>query len=355
MSHLRGSDLRLLLGFVRDIHTAGDLAALRRRLPVAIAAVIPAEIATYFEIDRRTRTRMTLTHPGDAVSAEAERAFGRSMHQSPLFRAYRRGRGSAVKISDFLTAGEFQRLTLYDEFFRAIGVDHQIAKGLPGRPGLVTGIGLFRRGRDFTEADRLMLNLLRPHLNEAYQTSRVLTEMREELDLLRHGVDQMDRAVIAVDAAGRVRFMTRRAGRWLAAYFGRMRNGELPDALQRWIEYDAALLAGPGSLATPRAPLIAERDGYRLDIRMVFDGDQRLLLLDERRTATPTAEQLGSLGLSRRQTEVLVWIAEGKTNAEIATILGMSERTVEKHVQHILERLGVETRTAAAARALSVR
>lgn len=51
--------------------------------------------------------------------------------------------------------------------------------------------------------------------------------------------------------------------------------------------------------------------------------------------------------LSLREGEVLEWIAAGKRNSEIAAILGLSPRTVEKHVQHILEKLGVETRTGA--------
>jgi DNA-binding CsgD family transcriptional regulator len=51
--------------------------------------------------------------------------------------------------------------------------------------------------------------------------------------------------------------------------------------------------------------------------------------------------------LSLREGEVLEWIVEGKRDAEIAAILGLSTRTVEKHVQHILEKLGVETRTGA--------
>jgi DNA-binding CsgD family transcriptional regulator len=51
--------------------------------------------------------------------------------------------------------------------------------------------------------------------------------------------------------------------------------------------------------------------------------------------------------LSLREGEVLGWIVEGKRDAEIAAILGLSTRTVEKHVQHILEKLSVETRTGA--------
>ena len=51
--------------------------------------------------------------------------------------------------------------------------------------------------------------------------------------------------------------------------------------------------------------------------------------------------------LTLREGEVLEWIAAGKRNGEIAAILECSARTIEKHVQHILEKLGVETRTGA--------
>jgi DNA-binding CsgD family transcriptional regulator len=55
---------------------------------------------------------------------------------------------------------------------------------------------------------------------------------------------------------------------------------------------------------------------------------------------------------SDREREVLEWLAAGKTDREIAELLGMSPRTVQKHLQHIYEKLGVETRTAAVMRAL---
>jgi DNA-binding CsgD family transcriptional regulator len=54
------------------------------------------------------------------------------------------------------------------------------------------------------------------------------------------------------------------------------------------------------------------------------------------------------LGLTDREVEVLTWVADGKTNAEIGLILGTSKRTVQKHLEHIFEKLGVETHTAAA-------
>jgi DNA-binding CsgD family transcriptional regulator len=70
-----------------------------------------------------------------------------------------------------------------------------------------------------------------------------------------------------------------------------------------------------------------------------------------RRTARGAELRAGGTAcrsLTRREREVLHWLGEGKRNAEIAAILGLSSRTVSTHVEHILEKLGVETRTAAA-------
>jgi DNA-binding NarL/FixJ family response regulator len=65
-----------------------------------------------------------------------------------------------------------------------------------------------------------------------------------------------------------------------------------------------------------------------------------------------STEPLKQLGLSPRVAEVLLWVAQGKTNSDIGTILGISESTVKKHLVDIFQVLGVETRSAATLRAL---
>ncbi|HET8693113.1 MAG TPA: response regulator [Aquabacterium sp.] len=67
------------------------------------------------------------------------------------------------------------------------------------------------------------------------------------------------------------------------------------------------------------------------------------------RSAPEVPARLIDAALTPRETEVLSWLAKGKTNRDIADILGMSHRTVNKHLEHIFEKLGVETRAAAAA------
>jgi DNA-binding CsgD family transcriptional regulator len=59
--------------------------------------------------------------------------------------------------------------------------------------------------------------------------------------------------------------------------------------------------------------------------------------------------------LSLREREVLDWLAGGKTDRDIADILGISHRTVHKHLQRIYEKLGVENRTSAVMRCMSLR
>jgi len=61
-----------------------------------------------------------------------------------------------------------------------------------------------------------------------------------------------------------------------------------------------------------------------------------------------------ALPLTPREREVLDWVAAGKTNRDIAAILGASRRTIEKHLERIFDKLGVETRTAAVMRSLNV-
>ncbi len=85
----------------------------------------------------------------------------------------------------------------------------------------------------------------------------------------------------------------------------------------------------------------------------VRESGQRLLLLEEGRLS-PVVLSVDSLGLTKREMEVLRWVAQGKSNGDIGIILECSARTVQKHLERIYIKLGVETRTAAAARALEL-
>ena len=124
---------------------------------------------------------------------------------------------------------------------------------------------------------------------------------------------------------------------------------------QHWLsEFDLAddaalqaLLATAGE-ATPRR---SAADGRTLTARRLGEVGmgETMWLLSVGRGSEAETSRLASAALTPRETEVLSWIAKGKTNRDVAEILGMSPRTVNKHLEHVYEKLGVETRAAAAA------
>ena len=67
-----------------------------------------------------------------------------------------------------------------------------------------------------------------------------------------------------------------------------------------------------------------------------------------------SAAPLEKLGISAREAEVLLWMAQGKSNGDIATLCGISTGTVKKHANHIFDKLGVESRASATLRALEI-
>jgi DNA-binding NarL/FixJ family response regulator len=123
-------------------------------------------------------------------------------------------------------------------------------------------------------------------------------------------------------------------------------RGSLPEALQQAV---GALLA-----ADPPSPINSIRTAVRgMEIDMAtLDSDRPgevLLRLTEVREDGKIAALQKQGGLTRREAEVLLWVSYGKTNKTISEILGISPRTVNKHLEQVFRKLGVETRAAATA------
>jgi DNA-binding CsgD family transcriptional regulator len=81
--------------------------------------------------------------------------------------------------------------------------------------------------------------------------------------------------------------------------------------------------------------------------------DDWLIVMREVSDAAVVDEMTKVFKLTMREAEVLYWVVKGKTNRDIGDILGSSPATVKKHLEHVYEKLGVETRTAAANLAMS--
>lgn len=144
--------------------------------------------------------------------------------------------------------------------------------------------------------------------------------------------------VLLLDRNGRVLFRSAAAELLLA------RHGGLPaESLRRAWFASLDEVEVPGSAGR----LFARRQADPAD-------SERALFVLVERSPPATPDRLLALGLTPREAEILFWIAQGKTSPEIAIILDTALATVKNHVHHILGKLGVETRLAAALKAMEL-
>lgn len=354
MEQLGQRHRQAILGFLRNLYSLRNLSAFTSYLLSALPKVIPADICGYSKVDSALRRIAFWTEPPERKLPGSERAFERHMDEHP-FIAYR-GRTldtTALRLSDFLSREQLHGLGLYTEFYRPLGVEFLMSIPLRLRPPVEVAVALARNRRDFSRQDRDVLNLLRPHLVEALENAEIIGGVERDLDALRRDPAAADRALAVLTPAGRIRLASARARELLVQHFegGSASAEHLPELLLRWVRHqEDLLLAGGEDIPPPRRPLVVGRDGGRLVLRLFSDAAESVLLLEEEpEPVRPAARE--PLGLTPREADVLTWVAEGKTNADIGTILGLSPRTVQKHLEHIYQKLGVETRTAAAVRA----
>ncbi|MFP5513697.1 MAG: response regulator transcription factor [Alphaproteobacteria bacterium] len=173
----------------------------------------------------------------------------------------------------------------------------------------------------------------------------------------RAALDVTGRTLLAANHKGEVLWCTPQTTRMLEAAFGAdSGNGvSLPEEARRWLAERQAGGSGNGSGRKPDSVVIATgTDGRSLRLSPVGQTgpDEILLQLVEESGAGDDALLKDKLSLTAREAEVLMWIANGKPNRDIAEILGLSPRTVDKHLEQIYSKLGVENRAAAAAMAV---
>jgi DNA-binding NarL/FixJ family response regulator len=116
-----------------------------------------------------------------------------------------------------------------------------------------------------------------------------------------------------------------------------------------WLQ---AASTSPLSSATETTIVPAGAERLRLSIIGRSAGDDVLVGVALGQTEPPSTTLSRALGLTLREGQVLEWLSRGKSNRDIAAILGLSPRTVTKHVEQIFQKLGVENRTSAASIAL---
>lgn len=349
MAKLPQRSTRQAFEFLRDLYALRSWDNLVEHLVAAIPSLIPTDICSYNEMNSRRRHAVYKMWPENRPSIpDAPEILGRYSHQHPVVTHIERTKDfTCRKITNFLSQRQFRETALFNELYRPLKIPYNLGAGLALNSDCLVAIGL-NRDRDFTADEIATLELLRPHIVQAFGNAEAVTRMRDELSALKQLIDKMNRAVLAFSSLGKIQWATPRAHHLMVEYGlqGSRQSDWLPTTLKDWIKQYLAKLDSSSDLAEPLEPMIIDRKERTLTIRLVCDGAKRLLFLDETNTAL-SPKYLTPLGLSPRETEILHYVLQGKTNPEIGIILAISPRTVQKHLERIYKRLGVENRHAA--------
>lgn len=262
MERLRRRDFRALLSWTRGLHEIENLDAFPLDALRSIREVLGVDSTIYAEFSSRWQPLSIASDcPEYAVlQSKYHPALEAHLSEHPLVSSYAKAiRRGVAKISDFALSSRFRRLGIYNEYYRPLEVNYQIAFELPVREEekkkkLRTYV-FGRTRRDFSERDRTLLHHMLPYLAHTYRT---------------------------------------------------------------------------------------------------LQNQARLLHFYSFFNITASDCHIDRFDLTPREREVLEWVAKGKTNLEVGIILRLSPRTVQKHLEHLFIKLGVENRTAAAAIAFAM-
>jgi len=317
-----------------------------------VRSLVAAERVGFDHIAPTVPEMWGVADPALAYDYEQRRAFVENLGEHPLVAHYQENRDpSPTKISDFLDKKAWRRTRLYQELFRSLECEDQMAFPISAPDRDFYGLAIYRSERSFSERDRAALELLRPHLRQAFENAQALDRARRQARLQKALETSMGQHQVWIDPSGKITEASRAALERLRALFPEappISSGQLPAPLARWLDAAAPPI--------PPEPFVRERDGVQLTVRFFPDrpkaparnvSNPAGCLLVEARLAPARRPALRNKGLTEREIQVLERLEEGLTNPQIAARLGIRPLTVKKHVERLVVKLGASSRAGA--------
>jgi hypothetical protein len=311
------NDTQSLLQGIQTLYTLSNLETFGVDALTILNQLVPSDLPLFHATKVRTRqiSHTFLTDfPG--FTPEMDRVIHQHFGEHPILHHMPQTLNGAYQISDFVSRKELHCFEgLYQQYLRPLALEEQITFFLQNESSdswskvtqtdaTLVGFSLHRAQHNFTERDRLILNLLRPHLFQAYCNVQHYQQLQKDLDQLQQSLNHL--GVVILNTLGQVQSIAPQAVKWLELYFLKPTcSSHLPDHLWSWVKHQIAELSKNPEFPKTCLPLHIQQAGKELVIRLVIEqpGERYLLLLEEQ---TPSLmSSLALLGLSQRETEVL--------------------------------------------------
>jgi DNA-binding CsgD family transcriptional regulator len=348
------NDLRRAIEFLQEIQPFRDARALTHHVVGSLTRLVEGESVALTEVNLLDGDTRWVGHPPDRLP---ERVIGPQVREiarscvahHPTVRWYRRTRsGRAIRMSDTVSRPALRGLRVYREFYRPLGIQDQLSIRFPRPRHLMASLAVGRAGWGFSERERAVMDLVRPHLVAAFDNAKSWERLRERGTLLEDALAASDIVVVPLTTDGRVEDISPAAAAWLREFFpASPARSRLPEELRLWLARERAETRR--GLVPAARPYRAERNGARLVVRTLKTAGRSALLI-ERHAPHLDPAALPGLGLTPREADVLSLVAHDAPHQAIARSLGVSARTVDKHLEHIYRKLGVRGRFEAVAR-----
>lgn len=294
-----------------------------------VAEMVPCDYSSFSEIDELHGAAASHYLPLHATDHADYQAFEWHVHEHPMLREVRAtGDGGPRRLSEVVSQDQWHRLGLYGDFFRSMHVEHQVAftAGDP-RAAAAVAVAFNRTAPDFDDRDMAIFRAVRP----LFQLLHRLGTQRRLAAAAKIALEQPGRGVTVLGPVGHIESLDDASGGAIAVAFNaELEDGALaPAALLTWLNG-----AAPGLTVSAQGVSVLIRRGPSI-------GDRRTVLFE-------VGHDSATDGLTSRERQVLTLVAEGSSNHVAARQLGISPRTVEKHLERAYLKLEVDNRTAAA-------
>jgi len=345
MAGLERHEFERALTAVRLVGETQDPDTFARVVIEQVAALVPCDVVAFNEVDPTADRIVFRAEPASfPFPPDTDALVAALADRHPLIRHMATtGDGSAHRISDFWTTEEFHASELYRQLYQPMGIECQMAIALPAPRPVIVGIVVNRSSSDFTERDRTVLNLLRPHFVQAWHNARDRARMRALLGAAVDAAEPGGAGLVVLSDPPQE--LTPGALADLYRQFGPPTPGSgLPERVDQWLATQRARLDDESSIGL-LTPLVTAHAAGRVALRYLPGpaGDPGALLLRGQSPA-PRRASIESLGLTRREAEIVTHVMSGESNAAIARALAVSPATVKKHLEHVYDKLGVRTR-----------
>lgn len=338
---LTADQIKALTGHAVQLHEARDLSELGSCAVEALRAMVGCDRPV---VSLATTSLPAVRHVYSPVRGDWDAFANEGLvyaHEDPVYTMRLRllldGPGS---VTAMMAPAELERTKLYQRVWRPRGIRRLMRYLTPGRFSYRLEAAR-ESGEDFSAADAALVHALGVHLESA--TARLARDHGGALPVDGRRTPVQLFTWLVSDRAGRVVRSSADANAMMRACLGEA--ADLKQLPREWVREIESRDSG-----RPAKPFWYSPAGRSVSVHIAPIRPTRNEFSVGFLEHTGAADRVGSLrglGLTAREAEVLRWVAEGKTNAEVGVILGISALTAKKHLENVFHRLGVENRTSA--------